>query len=62
MAVWLGPVVLLIWAVISLWSGKFYIRGRTEPFTRQEQPRRYWMAVSATLISALLIAVAAASL
>jgi hypothetical protein len=36
----------------TLWSGEFWLRGRSEPFTRKNEPIDYWIA---TTIAALFV-------
>jgi hypothetical protein len=38
----------------TLWTGKFWLRGRLKPFTRKNEPIDYWIA---TTIAAIFVCV-----
>ena len=58
---WVFTVIVLVFATLTLSSGKFYppLQTRVRPIERQKQPGLYWLMV-ALMLAATMIFVSAA--
>jgi hypothetical protein len=50
-----GAIITVWMAWMALWTGKAWVRGRDEPYTRENEPIRYWIW---TTFAAIFAAVA----